>query len=105
MLSEHPGGWYYKSNHGDGRFGPIRQVAPHTTSPSLGSRHKFMDLAGDGDIDVVDFVVAPASTNVTTTRVGSAYPLPVSPTSTGRDPNMRFVDLTGDGRRRGDHRR
>ena len=56
VLAEQAGAWYYKPNLGDGRFGPMRSVVPlPAMAVATGSRHQFMDLAGDGEIDVVDF--------------------------------------------------
>ncbi len=54
ILTEQAGAWFYKPNRGDGRFGPLETV---TAKPSLadlgGGRQQLLDLAGDGQLDLV----------------------------------------------------
>ena len=54
ILTEQAGGWFYKANLGTTRFAPLQVVA---TKPSLSnlsnSQQRFMDLAGDGQQDLV----------------------------------------------------
>jgi hypothetical protein len=100
VLAEYQGGWHYKSNVGDGRFAPMRQVAPQPALALVaGGRHQFMDLGGDGDIDVVDFG-GPAPGFYERDREGGwkrHVPFASLPNIHWQDPNLRFVDLTGDG--------
>ncbi|MCC2314104.1 SpvB/TcaC N-terminal domain-containing protein, partial [Cellulomonas xiejunii] len=111
ILTEQAGGWFYKPNvspltapSGSGaapraRFGPLVTVAvkPQVT---LASGTQFMDLAGDGRPDLVE--------------TGGLLPgfyehddadgwQPFRPFQTllvadFRDPNLRLMDLDGDGR-------
>ena len=67
ILAEQDGAWYYKRNlsalpqptatgslETRACFAPVECVARLPAS-AAGGRHQFLDLAGDGSIDVVDF--------------------------------------------------
>ena len=100
VLAEQTGGWYYKPNLGDGTFGPMREVAPlPAMALSADSRHQFMDLAGDGEIDVVDFSGPTPGFHERDRDDGWKRHVPFAslPNIDWQDPNLRFVDLTGDG--------
>lgn len=100
VLTEQAGAWYYKPNLGDGQFGPIRQVAPlPAMAVASGSRHQFMDLAGDGEIDVVDFSGPTPGFHERDRDEGWKRHVPFAslPNIDWNDPNLLFVDLTGDG--------
>ncbi|MEO8678816.1 MAG: toxin TcdB middle/N-terminal domain-containing protein [Vicinamibacterales bacterium] len=100
VLAEHAGGWYYKPNRGDGEFGPLRAVSPlPAIALAAGSRHQFMDLAGDGTIDVVDFGGPAPGFHERDRDAGWKHHVPFAslPNIDWQDPNLRFVDLTGDG--------
>jgi hypothetical protein len=71
--------------------------------PSLsafgGGRSQFMDLAGDGKLDLVN-LEAPAPGYFERTDSDdweSFVPFELSPNLDWGNPNLRFVDLTGDG--------
>ncbi|QPF72251.1 toxin [Roseateles sp. DAIF2] len=112
LLSQQSRGWFYKRNES-----PLnRQVGAHTWSPrfapleslpaipavsSLASpRVKLMDLAGDGQLDVVQFEPPVAGFYERTGRAGwkPRQAFEVIPNLPWSDANLRFVDLTGDGR-------
>ena len=100
VLTEQAGGWYYKPNRGDGEFGPLRAVAPlPAMALAAGSRHQFMDLAGNGEIDVVDFGGLTPGFHERDRDAGWKHHVPFAslPNIDWQDPNLRFVDLTGDG--------
>jgi RHS repeat-associated protein len=104
VLSEQSGAWYYKPNRGSGiagpQFGPQRVVSP---LPSMalapGSRHQLLDLDGSGRIDVVDFGGATPGFYQREVDIGwrSHVSFQKLPNIDWQDPNLRFVDLTGDG--------
>ena len=100
VLAETPGAWYYKRGLGDGRFGPAREVArlPALASAASG-RHQFIDLAGSGAIDVVDFSGPAPGFHERDADDGWKRHVPFAslPNVDWQDPNLRFVDLTGDG--------
>ena len=94
VLSEQAGAWFYKPNNGDGELGPQRLV---TAMPATGGR-QFLDLAGDGPVDLVDFGgPVPGFSE----RAGEGWeplrPFRSLPALAWDDPALRFVDLDGDG--------
>jgi len=105
VLSEQDTGWYYKRNLGKGRFGATELVS---RKPSLGALasggQQLLDIAGDGNLDLVEFESGQAgfyerSYERTTDGAGwdpfrTFRSLPVLD---WEDPNLRFVDITGDG--------
>jgi RHS repeat-associated protein len=112
VLAEHDEGWYYKRNRSPisiikengrekavARFDPVIEVA---TEPSIAAGtavHQFLDLAGDGNLDVVRFE-KPMSGFFERTedqRWESFIPFGSAPNVQWNDPNLKFVDLTGDG--------
>ena len=100
VLTEATGAWYYKPGLGDGRFGPVRAVARlPAMALSASSHHQFMDLAGDGEIDVVDFGGPTPGFHERDRDEGWKRHVPFAslPNIDWQDPNLRFVDLTGDG--------
>lgn len=98
VLCEQRGAWYYKSGLGDGTFGPTRVLALRPTMAELPVRHEFLDLAGAGRIDLVDFG-GPTPGYHRRQRDGWTRHMPFDslPQIDWADPNLRFVDLTGDG--------
>jgi RHS repeat-associated protein len=113
ILTEQADGWFYKRNlsalpvdDGNGkadfaaRFAPVELV---TAKPSLadlnGGRQQLMDLAGDGLLDLVQFS-GPTSGFYERTEDSHWQPFRsfrTLPNVAWNDPNLKFVDLTGDG--------
>ncbi|HYV30753.1 MAG TPA: toxin TcdB middle/N-terminal domain-containing protein, partial [Candidatus Binatia bacterium] len=111
ILTEQADGWYYKRNlsannlvREDGHertvvhFGPMELVA---SQPAVGlaGGGQFLDLAGDGQVDLVQ-MEGPVRGFYERTEDASWAPFQpfVSwPDLSTRDPDLRFVDLTGDG--------
>jgi RHS repeat-associated protein len=111
ILTEQADGWYYRRNisannivREDGRqhavacFGPVELVA---SKPALGlaGGGQFLDLAGDGQVDLV---AMEGSVRGFYERTEDAtwepfQPFLSSPQLNTREPNLKFVDLTGDG--------
>jgi RHS repeat-associated protein len=113
VLCEQADGWYYKRNlsplsfaFAGGQpvttalFDPMVEVA---TLPSFAeassARHQFLDLAGDGQLDcVVLDQPSPGFYERTEDEDWDAFQaLRSLPNLDWADPNLRFVDLTGDG--------
>lgn len=113
ILTEQGGSWYYKPNLSpanrqsiDGietvlpRFGPMQRVARQPSPASLNSdRVHLMDLSGDGELDVVAFdgpcpgyFERNDDENWESFRRFRSLPM-----LDWRNPNLRFIDLTGDG--------
>src|SRR5260370_657814 len=113
ILSEQGGSWFYKPNLSpanqqtiDGaqvtlpQLGPVQLVArqPSLAALSAGSQ-QLMDLSGDGKLDLVDFQ-SPAPGFFERTDQGDWEPFHAFaslPVVNWRNPNLRFIDLTGDG--------
>jgi hypothetical protein len=100
VLTEQDQSWFYKPNLGGGRFGATETVSvrPALATLSDGSHH-LMDLAGDGNRDLVDF--SSSSPGFYERNIEGGWEgfrefrsMPVLDWS---DPNLRFVDVTGDG--------
>lgn len=101
VLTEQAGAWFYKPNLGDGRFGPLQTVRSQPSLASLGGRprQQLMDLAGDGQLDLVT-LAGPAPGFYERTADGeweTFEPFRTLPNAPWEDPNLRLVDLNGDG--------
>ncbi|MBS3775782.1 MAG: insecticidal toxin complex protein, partial [Bacteroidales bacterium] len=124
ILTEQGRGWFYKRNLGNVPFGPAPATndeppAPPlyhdpetvqftagkliTTKPSLASlqtgRSQVMDLAGDGQKDLVllDDPVTGFFERSNDRRWNNFVALSAQPQINWNDPNLRFIDLNGDG--------
>jgi RHS repeat-associated protein len=100
VLSAQNGAWYWKANLGSGRLGataPLRN-APAAVTPGTG-RGQLLDLRGDGRLDAT-VLDGPSPGFSSRTDEGGWTPyrtLRAVPAVRHGDPNLRFVDLTGDG--------
>ncbi|MFD3523518.1 SpvB/TcaC N-terminal domain-containing protein [Streptomyces sp. NPDC058653] len=111
ILAEQGGGWFYKRNlsplgHGPqpggrgpaaARFGPVETVTGRPSVALAGA--EFLDLAGDGRPDIVRFAGPdPGFQEHGEDGRWSPYtPFASLPDLNWADPNLRFVDLDGDG--------
>jgi RHS repeat-associated protein len=113
VLSRYEGGWSYKPN-----LSPVPQSGPGGTSvtrarlgaptavadlPAMGlaaDRGQLLDLAGDGRRDLVVWDGPTPGFHERTVEGGWSpfTAIPHLPALDWDDPNLRFVDLTGDGR-------
>jgi len=100
VLTEQGDAWFYKPNLGNGRFGAVETVIARPSIAALtGGRQQLLDLAGDGNLDLVDLSPPAPGFHERTLDAGwkgfrAFRSVPVRDWS---DPNLRFVDLTGDG--------
>ena len=99
VLTEQGDAWFYKPNLGNARFGAVETIKARPSIAALSGRQQLMDLAGDGNLDLVDLSPPAPGFHERTLNAGWAgfrafRSLPVRDWS---DPNLRFVDLTGDG--------
>ena len=100
ILTEQANGWFYKDNLGGGHFGPLRQVATLPSTAALrGGRQQLVDLSGDGRLDLVDFGGTTPGFFERTADAGwdTFRAFRSLPTVDWGNPNLRLVDLTGDG--------
>lgn len=99
-LTEQADAWFYKRNLGNGTFGPIERIATRPSIAALsGGQQQFLDLAGEGRLDLVQYE-GPTAGFYERTPDGewqNFTPFRSRPNINTKDPNLRFVDLTGDG--------
>jgi RHS repeat-associated protein len=111
ILAEQAGSWFYKPNispanpHSENgvplaQFGPMQVVARQPSLAALqAGRQHLLDLAGDGHLDLVQFD-GPTPGFFTRTEEESwesFTPFASLPQLNWQNPNLKFVDLTGDG--------
>jgi RHS repeat-associated protein len=101
LLSEQATGWYYKSNLGDGHFSRGALIAPKPSFTGIGSRAlQIQDLDADGSKQIVSW--APGlegyfeRTDDDEWKPFRAFEQRAVVDSA--DPNIRLLDLDGDGR-------
>ncbi|MCI0647258.1 MAG: toxin, partial [Chloroflexi bacterium] len=112
ILTEQTEGWFYKRNLSpipvkvNGKetvvasFAPLERVAAIPSLANLeNGQQQFLDLAGDGQVDLVQFN-RPLSGYYERSHDYSwvnFIPFASTPNLAWEDPNLKFVDLTGDG--------
>jgi hypothetical protein len=99
VLADHGSGWYYKRNLGRGRFAPAELLYRPSTASLSAPGQQLMDIAGDGKMNVVELAPEAGGFHERTTgerwaqfRLFKSFP-PLN----WDDPNVKFVDITGDG--------
>lgn len=112
IVTEQGGTWFYKRNQSAlpvktqankevtvAKFAPMECVATRPSSANLSGGQQLMDLAGDGRLDVVDFQgPTPGYYERTQNEEWTPHkPFPSIPNVAWQDPNLKFIDLTGDG--------
>jgi RHS repeat-associated protein len=99
-LIEQADAWFYKPNKGGGKFGPLQLLADKPSLADLNSgRQQLMDLAGDGQLDLVELsgLVPGFYERTKDQRWQMFIPFAFLPNVDWKDPNLKFLDLTGDG--------
>lgn len=100
ILTEQAGAWFYKPNLGEGSFGALQVVR---TKPSLfvmaSGGTQLLDLSGDGQLDVVSFSgPTPGFYERTQDESWETFrTFRTLPNIRWNEPNVRFIDLDGDG--------
>jgi RHS repeat-associated protein len=98
VLAEQGGAWHYRSNLGGGVLDGPHPVAPLPATASLAVGQQLLDIAGDGGTALVDFAgTAPGFYRRTIDGWADFSPFATLPMVPFDDPNLRLVDLTGDG--------
>jgi hypothetical protein len=113
VLTEQADAWFYKRNLSNlplvetippssapARFGPVEWVATKPSLASLtGGRQQLMDLAGDGQLCLVQF--GPPTPGFYEREHDAQWQpfrtFSFSPNVDWNNPNLRSIDLTGDG--------
>jgi len=112
ILSEQADAWFYKRNrspnnfvgssgdtHVQASFGPVELVARKPNLAIAGGHGQFMDITGDGHTDLVQ-LDGPVRGFYERTHDSDWRPFrsfDSSPNIDTHDPNVKFVDLDGDG--------
>lgn len=100
ILSEQAEAWFYKANLGDGKFGPMMRVQSKPSLADLESgRQQLIDIAADGQLDLVNLSdPTPGFYERTNDQLWNRFiPFASMPNILWNNPNLRLVDLTGDG--------
>lgn len=100
ILTQQADGWYYQRNLGGGRFGRLEAVGKQPSLMGIKqAKQQFMDLAGDGKVYWVQFSNELAGYYERTAEGEwkPFTPFPSQPQIDWNDPNLRFIDLSGDG--------
>ncbi|WFF05832.1 SpvB/TcaC N-terminal domain-containing protein [Micromonospora sp. WMMD1076] len=99
LLVDQADAWHFHPNLGGGRIAAARTLpaAPASAGPG---QIRLLDLAGDGRLDVVDFMPGRAGFFERDDNLGWSpfTPFRALPTVDFADPRLRLVDLDGDGR-------
>jgi hypothetical protein len=100
VLIDEQSAWFYKSNDGGGQLEAPRLLRTIPSPATLaGGMQQLQDLGGDGQLDLVSYA-EPLAGFATRTPDGDFDPLrafQALPNIDWRDPDLRFVDLDGDG--------
>jgi RHS repeat-associated protein len=111
ILTEQGNGWFYKRNLSpinpapaesgriEAKFAAVATVATKPAS-GLANGAQFLDLAGDGQLDVAILRGETPGFYERTPDEGWATFIPFKslPNADWEDPNLKFIDLDGDGR-------
>jgi RHS repeat-associated protein len=112
VLTEQAGAWFYKRNLSPGRrdvrniqeqsepkFGSVEVVATKPALALASGQAQFLDLAGDGQLDLAAFAgPTPGFYERTFHESWESFRAFTSlPNVAWSDPNLKFIDLTGDG--------
>ncbi len=99
VLARQGGAWFYQANLGGGRLAPERMLAAQPAMAGPGHHQELLDLAGDGHLDLVELGgPAPGVYERTLKRDWRPFrPFRSHPDIAWDDPDLRMVDLDGDG--------
>ncbi len=107
-LVASPGAWWYRRPEGEGRLGAPRALGRTPAFRGVADgRHQLVDFDGDGQLDLVHYAPPMSGFFAQTGTYGGAgrrtgfegfEPLRSIPNLDFSDPNLRFLDVTGDGR-------
>ncbi len=97
VLAEHEGAWTYAANLGAGRFAPSRVVANTPAKRALSGNQRLVDLDGNGVIEVAELDGPTPGYYERNDSWTQFVPFARLPRIGWDDPNLRFMDLSGDG--------
>ena len=99
LLTEQGGSWFYKRNLGNAHFAPVQLVS---TAPSIAALERgtqqLMDVDSDGRIELVSLAEGLTGFYERTDRGWAVFrAFESSPRISWNDPNLKWIDLDGDG--------
>lgn len=100
ILTEQAGAWFYKPNLGEGKFGALQVVRSEVSLFAMASGGtQLLDLSGGGQLDVVSFSgPTPGFYERTLEESWETFrTFRKLPNLNWNEPNLRFIDLDGDG--------
>ncbi|MCI0525620.1 MAG: hypothetical protein L0Y75_10195 [Acidobacteria bacterium] len=99
ILTEQADSWFYKANLGEARFGPAQLISPKPSIAGLNGERQLMDLAGDGQLDLVQFAPPLPGFYERDHEGGwsNFTPFISTPKIDWSSPRTKHIDLTGDG--------
>jgi len=100
ILTEQGNAWFYKRNLGNARFGPEERLATYPSVSNLRSgRQEILDLSGNGRKCLVQFSkpIAGYQERDAEDRWGPFTAFTHNPNVSWNDPNLKLIDLGGDG--------
>jgi RHS repeat-associated protein len=101
ILTQQAGAWFYRENQGSGRFGPVTTLPAQPDLPALGDQGGplLIDVSGNGRLHAVtlDGPVPGFYERTQDRSWRSLVPFAELPEIDWDDPNLRLVDITGDG--------
>ncbi|HLG56083.1 MAG TPA: SpvB/TcaC N-terminal domain-containing protein [Vicinamibacterales bacterium] len=98
VLTQQGGAWWFKPNLGGGRLG-VQECIAEIPAAEAAAGLQFVDLAGDGQLDAVQLTAPiPGFFERTADDRWAPFTPFISRVNVAWDnPNLRLVDLTGDG--------
>lgn len=99
VLTAHQRSWYYKRNRGEGHLAPAAELRSLPSPAELGAGAQLTDLGGDGQLDLVKYAPSLPGYFTRTHEGGweAFATFSALPNVDWNDPNLRFLDLDGDG--------
>jgi RHS repeat-associated protein len=99
ILTEQGESWFYKRNLGNGQFGALEQVAKKPSLANLtAGQQTLTDLSQNGHVCLVQYAPpAGYSESDHEGNWGPFIPFDSQPKIDWNDPQMRWIDLNGDG--------
>ncbi|MEP3890333.1 MAG: SpvB/TcaC N-terminal domain-containing protein [Hellea sp.] len=99
ILSEQGNDWYYRRNLGGGDFEPPKAINRPAGWASLNNGGQIATIESDGTPYLVSYGnIAGYAERLDDESWGDYVPLPQKPNINVNDPNIRWLDLNGDGR-------
>lgn len=99
VMTEVAGAWLYQRNRGQGKFSTAKMVAQRPSMANLaGGQQQVMDLGGDGRAYLVSYQGQTPGWQAREDESWTPFrPFKDLPNLNWNDPNLKFMDLDGDG--------